>query len=118
MNGSVKTIPNEAKVLEQAKRMADAGMTWCAIARELDVGVSYKWLKRRLVPGYREQAAQARRGRPRLASGGYTNPRPISDEALKRYRAAMPQDTRDLTARLMGDPIPGRSALDRKGVNA
>ena len=30
-------------------------------------------------------------------------------EQLKR----IPPDTRDLTGRLMGDPLPGRSALDR-----
>lgn len=29
-------------------------------------------------------------------------------------RAAIPSDTRDLTARLCGDPLPGRSALDRR----
>lgn len=31
----------------------------------------------------------------------------------RRQMAAMPHDTRDLTARIMGDPLPGRSALDR-----
>lgn len=28
--------------------------------------------------------------------------------------AAIPPDTRDLTARFCGDPLPGRSALDRR----
>lgn len=32
----------------------------------------------------------------------------------KRQLAALPPDTRDFTARLFGDPPPGRSALDRK----
>lgn len=30
-----------------------------------------------------------------------------------RQMAAIPADTRDLTARICGDPLPGRSALDR-----
>lgn len=32
-----------------------------------------------------------------------------------RQLAAVPADTRPLTARLLGDPLPGRSALDRTG---
>jgi hypothetical protein len=30
----------------------------------------------------------------------------------RRQMAAIPDDTRDLTARICGDPLPGRSALD------
>lgn len=29
-------------------------------------------------------------------------------------KKSIPNDTRDLTARICGDPIPGRSALDRR----
>lgn len=29
-----------------------------------------------------------------------------------------PLDTRDMTARMFGDPLPGRSALDRRAVHA
>lgn len=38
------------------------------------------------------------------------SPQALADRAK---RAALP-DTRDLTGRLLGDPPPGRSALDRK----
>lgn len=45
--------------------------------------------------------------------------RPVPSRAICEADAeamlrAIPADTRDLTARLMGDPLPGRSALDKK----
>lgn len=36
------------------------------------------------------------------------------DEAARRLQAQIPEDTRDITARFCGDPLPGRSALDRR----
>ena len=36
-----------------------------------------------------------------------------AEEGWKRQMAAFPADTRNLTARVCGDPLPGRSALDR-----
>ena len=33
-------------------------------------------------------------------------PRPMTDAELKAYRANQPPDTRDVTAKFMGDPIP------------
>jgi hypothetical protein len=45
----------------------------------------------------------------------HTRPHPrISQADLRRLQRAIPVDTRDLTGRFFGDPIPGRSALDRK----
>ena len=38
---------------------------------------------------------------------------PMSSEALTAYWDAQPIDDRDISARLMGEPLPGRSALDR-----
>lgn len=37
-------------------------------------------------------------------------------EAMKKKckRSATPADTRSLTGRVFGDPLPGRSALDRR----
>lgn len=35
-------------------------------------------------------------------------------DAVQLFRA-IPKDTRDLTARLCGDPLPGRRALDLRG---
>ena len=34
------------------------------------------------------------------------------DEQARKLMAFIPTDTRDLTARICGDPLPGRSALD------
>lgn len=36
-------------------------------------------------------------------------------EDIEARLAEIPYDTRDLTARIFGDPLPGRSALDRMG---
>lgn len=35
-------------------------------------------------------------------------------ETLEERLAEIPADTRNLTARICGDPLPGRSALDRR----
>lgn len=37
-----------------------------------------------------------------------------TEEEYKRGRRAIPSDTRDLTGRLMGDPLVGRRALDQR----
>lgn len=34
----------------------------------------------------------------------------------ERLMAQIPADTRTVTARLFGDPLPGRSALDQRGA--
>lgn len=34
------------------------------------------------------------------------------EEQARKLMAFIPSDTRDLTARIFGDPLPGRSALD------
>lgn len=39
---------------------------------------------------------------------------PVSRQEFAAMVSNIPRDTRDLTARIMGDPVPGRSALDRK----
>ena len=36
----------------------------------------------------------------------------VSEEERKRRQAEIPPDTRSVTGRLAGDPLPGRSALD------
>lgn len=39
----------------------------------------------------------------------------LPPQEIARRRRAVPADTRDLTARFFGDPLPGRSALDTRG---
>lgn len=38
----------------------------------------------------------------------------VQQNIIEQLFAAIPKDTRGLTARLCGDPLPGRSALDRR----
>lgn len=38
----------------------------------------------------------------------------VNASILSARLSEIPDDTRDLTARLCGDPLPGRSALDRR----
>lgn len=44
---------------------------------------------------------------------GDTTSEQVKRDAERRLRE-VPPDTRDLTARICGDPLPGRSALDRR----
>lgn len=43
----------------------------------------------------------------------HADARPSASELMERVRE-IPLDTRDLTAKVFGDPLPGRSALDRR----
>jgi hypothetical protein len=54
-----------------------------------------------------------RRDRP-LGGIVRMEPRPMTEADLRRYRERQPRDTRDLTSRILGDPLPGRSALDQR----
>lgn len=100
------------EVLQTALRLRYEGMAWEAIAKQL--AVPYDGLRRRLEPGYatkRNQKIAEARSRLVLAGGVYSE-RLGPDEAAKAI-AAVPIDSRRLTARVCGDPLPGRSALDR-----
>lgn len=119
--GPLSISEEEAKAkLAHARQLVTEGRNWKVIARL--VGISEDWLKRRLVPGYAEaRAASARRHRER-------GPAPtdkirhrnetgrVSLEEAEAARAAVPDDTRNYTSRFFGDPLPGRSALDRRGA--
>lgn len=113
-----KTIPNQELVLDAAKKLRDSGLSYEKIAKRLQAGVSAEWFRRRIEPGHAERARE--RGREITAtirhrlSKAFREPRPITDGELRRIRNAQPDDTRTLTGILMGDPLPGRSALDRK----
>jgi len=88
-------------------------------------GVPYDALRRALDTEYRKMRVASSR-RSAISSGhmhaiihrkqlGDAPREKGPDEAtVARLRAAIPPDTRSLTARMLGDPIPGRSALDRR----
>ena len=52
---------------------------------------------------------------PKVATGkhGFQRFRPRPAE-LRKLVLAIPKDTRDITGLILNDPLPGRSALDRK----
>jgi acyl-CoA synthetase (AMP-forming)/AMP-acid ligase II len=87
----------EVRIVDQAKELVGT-MSMANLARHFNVGED--WLRRRVVSGYSSQRSQ--KARARL---GYVAP----------ARCLPPPDTRDLTARFCGDPLPGRSALDQRG---
>lgn len=87
----------------QAKRMYEAGEKLGLIRAR--TGISRTRLHVRLVEGVEGQGPVVR----------YRDPHPhMTLEEEARLFASLPKDTRSFTARAMGDPLPGRSALDRR----
>lgn len=112
---------NEAftsELLEQAVSLRRLGLKWETVAKRLEVGRD--GLQRRLDPVYRDKRnqqlreAQARRDNRPLTDLTAR----IADDQLERLRATVPRDTRGFTARVCGDPLPGRSALDKYRANS
>jgi hypothetical protein len=105
--------------LDAIKRMRAEGIMFKEIAERLGGNVGA--LDAILKPERIERANEAKRlkrameGKRKPLFVHYTEPRPEIRGELPPQR-----DTRDLTARLMGDPMPGRSYLDRMraGQNA
>lgn len=87
------------------------------IAQVVEVGIDA--VLRIVDPEYQQRRCEAiNRNRPHSARDKtreivVSRFRP-SPELLKRLLAAVPADTRDVTAALLGDPLPGRSALDKR----
>jgi transcriptional regulator with XRE-family HTH domain len=97
--------------LDAIKRMRAEGITFKEIAERL--GVNIGAIDAILKPERTQRVNEARRlkraneGQRKPHFIHYTEPRP---EILGELP---PPDTRDLTGRLLGDPLPGRSYLDR-----
>lgn len=99
--------------------------TWCALAREF--GVERRTFQYELDPDFRERMRRkqrdagrkvraqdrdrARYGRMHIVTD--IDGRVLSPDELRARREALPDDTRSLTSRLLGDPLPGRSARDQ-----
>jgi len=103
----------------RAVEMRATGMTIQKIASEL--GVSKMTASRLMdLEKYEAELEKARvRQRERAKLIKSIDPLPMADETRRRRAElealmdAIPQDTRSKTARLAGDPLPGRSALDK-----
>ncbi len=109
---------------EVARRMLRAGRaTWMDIQRH--TGIPVERLKRALLPGFREmrneRAAESKRRRRAEREAGALPALPgerrrITPEEAEAVLRTVPMDTRSITGRMFGDPLPGRSALDRRGA--
>lgn len=109
----------EAELVKKGKYLLAQGMGIATIARRLNVGTD--WIRRRIDPEWAEHKRHVWR-KQYLRNTNNTVARrshvvtPGPDFALvRKLMAEIPEDTRDYTARHFGDPLPGRSALDRRG---
>ncbi len=112
---------------QRVEAMRAKGMPWQAIANEC--GVSAERLRKAIDPEFaRKMKAKSRRDYQKLMlanaesgilvyAGINGSVRRPSREDIEARLAEIPSDTRGLTARIMGDPLPGRRALDRLGAN-
>lgn len=100
------------------------GRAWGSIAKKL--GVTEYAVRVAIDPTFRERKAeeqeqerQSRRRHGKRAdsarqNGGYSgSPFRPTEAEFRAAQKLIPPDTRDLTGVICGDPIPGRSALDR-----
>lgn len=119
--------------VERAKQMHAWNVPYAAIATAL--GVATDTVKRAVVPGFGQfRAAQVKTARMEKRSYvairnemnrelgaakralGMTGQvaRRVPEADIAARLAEIPEDHRSLTARTFGDPLPGRSALDRR----
>lgn len=112
--------------IAECRRMRDAGMNWNAMAKA--IGCDPLTVRRALDEGWavrrRQKVNEARRQRTKekpslrkiIDRDTYTISAKTRADA-ERLMRQIPHDTRSLTGRMLGDPIPGRSALDmRRGA--
>ena len=115
MTAKLKVEFTKAQIAK-AKRMVLAGTSWQAIGRALNCNPDT--IRRRLDPKWKEYRAAMIRSVKH--ADGYVNMNRIPEvrkckrEEAERRMAEIPADTRSLSQRIMGDPLPGRSALDKR----
>lgn len=102
------------EILLRAQDMRARGLSWAAVGRELRV--SEHQLRKRLEPAYAERHREAGRSRYRSIQSGVVIVNSIVPPDVEEERSrALSCSERTLTAEFCGDPLPGRSALDRRG---
>lgn len=108
-----------AAEIEQAKELRSRNTPWRHLGAMFNCGDEA--IRRAIEPGYREmRALQNRQARHRIGRRS-KNPRLVQPrfeipEAVLTDRDRRNAIPRSLTAVLCGDPAPGQSALDRRGV--
>jgi orotate phosphoribosyltransferase-like protein len=100
--------------VELVKAMRQRGMSWEAAGAELGISgnTARSWIDKDYME-MRNRRARDCRVVPGFALRDIPSEINTRDDALARL-ALIPEDTRDTTARICGDPLPGRSALDRR----
>jgi hypothetical protein len=102
-----KRIPNELEILAKAEQMRAEGQSWEHISKTLEQTKS--WIRYRIDPTYKELRKQHSQnvfaGIDPACMPSRAAP-PLNQEQLRARLSLVPKDTRDLTGRLMGDPIP------------
>jgi hypothetical protein len=123
--------PLTPNLIERARDLRARGVGWRNVARDLDV--SEYVLRCELEPHYRQykrgintqQRAQiaaravVQRARPAINDAVHHNVRsprrtPAEVEAARNLALELRLQPRSVTAELLGDPLPGRSALDQR----
>lgn len=124
------TYANRPELTEQIRRLRDdEGKSWKEIAKATGVveDTAKRWYsvpyaehrkaKNAASKRIREQAKERRAEAHKSPAGFKLDPTMTSDAVAmaERLKREIPPDTRDLTGRLLGDPLPLRSALAAKG---
>lgn len=118
-----QTLPSQNEMvrggespLDEARRLRAAGKGWKWVAQF--TGSTEFSLRSNLEPGFLDRHRQRIKDQRAVRlQGGDNIYHRVSPEEAQRAIAAIPRDTRGFKARLFGDPLPGRSALDRRSGN-
>ena len=102
------------ELVAKAKELRKTGMAWKNIGPKLGVAphTARAWVDEEFRL-HRIQTYRTRRMSTDEVRRDTPTDRSTWADALERL-ALIPEDTRDTTARICGDPLPGRSALDRR----
>lgn len=114
-----KINPNQKVTPEMAKRMIsmrESGTTFKDIGDHF--GVTINCVKCWVVPGFRERrrkSDQARYDRVRKGERGSTRTVAVlAEEEWRKQLPRLPKGPTNWNQALLGDPLPGRSALDQR----
>lgn len=121
-----KEITEEQLDLARAMRAETPRRGWKYICKELDIP-DQKALRKRLEPGYRERINAKQRERdkkrdPKRLSKPFPHIHHIPDLVVVPAYVIAERDAainkpRTLTAIAFGDPLPGRRAIDKRGMH-
>lgn len=105
----------ESEAFDLARQLRAENLNWTEVAKR--TGLTVDILRRRIDPGYshRRYAQDRKMGRKEVGKMLHFHERGprITVEETKKLLATVPVDTRPFFARMMGDPLPGRSALEK-----